>query len=250
MAASPPTVMPPSPPPAIRRCRIRNIPVSSLSPFAAGCEGTPVNGTLYANAEVEPFVAVNPANAANLIGVWQQDRWSNGGAKGLLARLVVRWRPHVDDFDGDLLALHRRQRCERGRLRTCHRSVGHDRSRRDRVSDRLAVQRPDVRDRLVECNARQPIAGRWTQLEQSAHSDQRRRRQFQRQGIDHRRSDHARVMRMRCGIGSRQPGTGPRISAVRPTAARRGKRRDKSTIRARPARRSTTRSSCCPMARW
>ena len=45
----------------------------------------PVNGTLYVNSEVEPFVAANPANAANLIGVWQQDRWSNGGARGHLS---------------------------------------------------------------------------------------------------------------------------------------------------------------------
>ena len=58
---------------------------SSLSPFAAGCDGTPVTGTLYVNSEVEPYVAVNPRNAANLIGVWQQDRWSTGGARGLLA---------------------------------------------------------------------------------------------------------------------------------------------------------------------
>ena len=57
---------------------------SHLSPFAAGCEGTPVIGTLYTNAEVEPYVVVNPLNPSNLIGVWQQDRWSNGGAKGLL----------------------------------------------------------------------------------------------------------------------------------------------------------------------
>ena len=78
--SSPPTVMPPPPDPTPDT----QFPVSSLSPFAAGCEGTPVAGTLYANSEVEPFVAVNPANAANLIGVWQQDRWSNGGAKGLL----------------------------------------------------------------------------------------------------------------------------------------------------------------------
>ena len=59
--------------------------VSSLSPFAAGCDGVPASGTLYLNSEVEPFVAANPANAANLIGVWQQDRWSNGGARGNLS---------------------------------------------------------------------------------------------------------------------------------------------------------------------
>ncbi|HEX5314484.1 MAG TPA: sialidase family protein [Gammaproteobacteria bacterium] len=40
---------------------------------------------LYQNAEVEPFVAVNPANPAHVVGVWQQDRWSDGGAHGLMA---------------------------------------------------------------------------------------------------------------------------------------------------------------------
>jgi len=39
----------------------------------------------YENAEVEPYVAVNPGNPSNLIGVWQQDRWSDGGAHGLVA---------------------------------------------------------------------------------------------------------------------------------------------------------------------
>ncbi|MGH8499339.1 MAG: sialidase family protein, partial [Methylococcales bacterium] len=37
----------------------------------------------YTNAEVEPSVAVNPLNPENLIGAWQQDRWSNGAARGL-----------------------------------------------------------------------------------------------------------------------------------------------------------------------
>jgi hypothetical protein len=37
------------------------------------------------NAEVEPWLAVNPANPSNFVGVWQQDRWSNGGAHGLVA---------------------------------------------------------------------------------------------------------------------------------------------------------------------
>lgn len=59
--------------------------VSGASPFALGCDGIPVFGTLYVNAEVEPMVAVNPRNANNLVGVWQQDRWSTGGARGLLA---------------------------------------------------------------------------------------------------------------------------------------------------------------------
>jgi len=58
--------------------------VSSSSPFAPGCDGLPATGVLYLNAEVEPMVAVNPRNPNNIIGVWQQDRWSNGGAQGLV----------------------------------------------------------------------------------------------------------------------------------------------------------------------
>ncbi len=80
--SSPPAEMPTPPDPGPPDPQVR---VTLLSPFAAGCEGAAVNGTLYVNAEVEPYVAVNPANGANLIGVWQQDRWSNGGAKGLLS---------------------------------------------------------------------------------------------------------------------------------------------------------------------
>ncbi len=57
--------------------------VSGPSPFATCTIGGP--GTNFPNAEVEPYVAVNPANSKNIIGVWQQDRWSNGGAHGLVA---------------------------------------------------------------------------------------------------------------------------------------------------------------------
>jgi hypothetical protein len=56
---------------------------SGPTPFAADCNGVAQVGTLYPNSEVEPFVAVNPRNPLNLVGVWQQDRWSNGGAQGL-----------------------------------------------------------------------------------------------------------------------------------------------------------------------
>ncbi len=55
---------------------------SGPSPFAACTFGGP--GTLYVNAEVEPRIAVNPMNPDNLVAVWQQDRWSNGGAHGLV----------------------------------------------------------------------------------------------------------------------------------------------------------------------
>jgi hypothetical protein len=59
------------------------VAVSGPSPFAACTIGGP--GTVYVNAEVEPWLSVNPSNPTNMIGVWQQDRWSNGGAHGLVA---------------------------------------------------------------------------------------------------------------------------------------------------------------------
>jgi len=36
------------------------------------------------NAEVEPWVAVNPRDPANVVGVWQQDRFTFGGSRGLV----------------------------------------------------------------------------------------------------------------------------------------------------------------------
>src|SRR5256886_11997905 len=59
------------------------VDVSGLSPFAGWTVGGP--GTNFVNSEVEPFVAVNPVNPSNIVGVFQQDRWSNGGAHGLVA---------------------------------------------------------------------------------------------------------------------------------------------------------------------
>ncbi|HEX4885198.1 MAG TPA: sialidase family protein [Casimicrobiaceae bacterium] len=56
--------------------------VSADTPFASAC--SLVNGVLYPNAEVEPHVAINPRDPGNMVGVWQQDRWSNGGARGLV----------------------------------------------------------------------------------------------------------------------------------------------------------------------
>ena len=57
---------------------------SAASPFVPGCDGVVATGTLYANSEVEPMLAINPVDSNNLIGVWQQDRWSDGGARGLM----------------------------------------------------------------------------------------------------------------------------------------------------------------------
>jgi hypothetical protein len=60
--------------------------VSNGDPFA-GCAvgGDQFGGINYRSAEVEPWIAGNPANTDNFIGTWQQDRWSDGGAKGQVA---------------------------------------------------------------------------------------------------------------------------------------------------------------------
>jgi hypothetical protein len=59
--------------------------VSGPSPYATCTAGAGPGAVNYTNAEVEPWVAVNPANPSNLIGAWQQDRWSDGGSHGLVA---------------------------------------------------------------------------------------------------------------------------------------------------------------------
>ena len=63
------------------------VQATGASPFA-GCTADNVSaqsGTNYLNSEVEPWVDVNPTNAQNIVGAVQQDRWSNGGARGLVA---------------------------------------------------------------------------------------------------------------------------------------------------------------------
>lgn len=56
--------------------------VSGASPFA-GCQADNAagqTGTNSAGTEVEPSVAVH---GLNVVGAWQQDRWSNGGSRGI-----------------------------------------------------------------------------------------------------------------------------------------------------------------------
>ena len=85
-APAPPPAPTPAPPPQPSGL----VRVSPASTFAPGCNGAQV-GTLYINAEVEPSVAVNPLNPNNLVGSWQQDRWSTGGSQGIVV---------ANSFDG------------------------------------------------------------------------------------------------------------------------------------------------------
>jgi hypothetical protein len=66
---------------------------AGASPFAPGCGGAgegfhapdELAGINYPNTEIEPWFEVNPTNSQNLVGFWQQDRWSDGGSHGLVA---------------------------------------------------------------------------------------------------------------------------------------------------------------------
>ena len=80
-SGTPDIILPPPPTPPTLDSEYK---ASSASLFTANCEGVPVGGTVYANAEVEPHFAVDPGNAMRFIGAWQQDRWSSGGARGIV----------------------------------------------------------------------------------------------------------------------------------------------------------------------
>jgi hypothetical protein len=67
------------------------VPASGPSPFA-GCTADNATGqqlllgsTLYMNAEPEMRSSINPTNPNNIVGTYQQDRWNDGGARGLVA---------------------------------------------------------------------------------------------------------------------------------------------------------------------
>ncbi|MEO7324414.1 MAG: sialidase family protein [Dokdonella sp.] len=72
----PQTTQPPTLDPAYR--------ASAATPFAANCDGVAAQGTLFVNSEVEPYLALDPLDPHHLVGVWQQDRWSSGGARGIV----------------------------------------------------------------------------------------------------------------------------------------------------------------------
>lgn len=46
-------------------------------------------GTVYSGSAIEPWIAVDPTTAGHLLTAVQQDRWSNGGARGLRAGVSV-----------------------------------------------------------------------------------------------------------------------------------------------------------------
>jgi hypothetical protein len=61
------------------------VPVSGADPLAACPPDPGQQGSFYVGTAVEPYLAVDPTNASRMVGVWQQDRWRNGGARGIVA---------------------------------------------------------------------------------------------------------------------------------------------------------------------
>jgi hypothetical protein len=63
------------------------VQVSGNSPIPAACIGdddAPASSVNTFNSEVEPYVAADPSDPLHLVGAWQQDRWNDGGARGLV----------------------------------------------------------------------------------------------------------------------------------------------------------------------
>jgi hypothetical protein len=64
----------------------------AASPLPDPCPAqaeNPPDQVNYKDTEVEPQIAVNPTDQNNVIGVFQQDRWSDGAAHGLLSAVSL-----------------------------------------------------------------------------------------------------------------------------------------------------------------
>ena len=63
------------------------VEASATNPLA-GCSPD-ASGTVFPDSEVEPWVDVNPTDPLNIVGGYQQDRYSNGGAKANVATVSI-----------------------------------------------------------------------------------------------------------------------------------------------------------------
>jgi BNR repeat-like domain len=70
-----------SPPPPVSS--VPQVLVSQAPTPGVNCDGVAVDGTLFPGTAIEPAVAGSAANTANLIAVWQQNRWSSGGSQAI-----------------------------------------------------------------------------------------------------------------------------------------------------------------------
>lgn len=71
--------------------------VSGSDAFSSCQPSTTPSGVSFASSAVEPYLAVGSGSTPELAAVWQQDRWDNGGAQGIMAATSTdngrSWRP-------------------------------------------------------------------------------------------------------------------------------------------------------------
>lgn len=65
------------------------VQVSGTTPFTNTSDIAGQSGTVYLNSEVEPMIAADPTNPLHMVAVWQQDRWSNGGCRGIVSGVTT-----------------------------------------------------------------------------------------------------------------------------------------------------------------
>ena len=183
-------------PPLVAETPVR---ISAATPFDATCTGATPTDVVYLNAEVEPYVAVNPRDPNNWVATWQQDRWSGGSSNGLITATTIDGGVDLDADGDSVLALRRRQRGQRRRLPARDRPVGHLRARRRGVPDGAERHRRGVQRGLLQRDARQSLDRRRPHLGTGLDADPRRRAVLQRQEHDHRGPDRP-ALRLR-GLG-------------------------------------------------
>ena len=64
------------------------VQVTGKTPFPGCTAGSTPTSVNYPGAEVEPWVAVNPRDPRNIVAYYQQDRWNDGGARGLVTSVT------------------------------------------------------------------------------------------------------------------------------------------------------------------
>ena len=159
-------------------------------------------GTVYPHSEVEPWLDVNPTNTANIVGAWQQDRWSNGGARGLRGRREPRRRQRPGTQSSSIPGI---TICSGGDL-PARRPIRGSASAPDGVVHQLALSFNDVAPPFTAFGLRPRVAGQQVRGRQATtwcrsgdrHPGPRRQR-LQRQAVDHRRPDRRRPRL--CGVG-------------------------------------------------
>jgi FG-GAP-like repeat len=70
------------------RVLLASIQLSGATPFSNTADIIGQSGTVWLNSGVEPEFAVDPANPRHIVGIWQQDRWSNGGSRGIMTAVT------------------------------------------------------------------------------------------------------------------------------------------------------------------